>query len=78
MRYKDLNGNSIKIGDILSLNGETDFETTLCGEVRDYKGMIVSFYGKDLLGRDCYDEIEDVCSDREVIGHISNWIFKGE
>ena len=72
-KYTDIEGNVIKIGDILSLNNETRFETTCCGEVLEYKGEIVCFYGQDALGRNCYDELHTINEDREVIGHIDTW-----
>jgi hypothetical protein len=71
----DINGNEIKIGHILSLNGETDFRTTCCGQVLMYEGKLVSFYGQDALGRDCYDDLDTVNNEREIIGHIDTWLF---
>lgn len=73
--YKDIEGTVIKIGDILSLNNETNFETTCCGEVIKHNGEIVCFYGQDLLGRDCFDELHTINKDREVIGYIDTWEF---
>jgi len=69
----DMNGTPIKIGDVLSLNGETDFNTTMCGEVTKIGNVFICDYGKDLLGRKCFDELHEVAKDREVVGNIDTW-----
>lgn len=65
----DKNGEKIFEGDILSTENGT-FENTGMGHVLFYKGMWTSFYGQDLLDRDCFDELHEVCGEREVIGNI--------
>jgi hypothetical protein len=65
----DSKGKEIYEGDILSYNNEIDFKTTLCGVIIFYKGMFVSWYGKDLLGRYCFDELHEVSKNREIIGN---------
>ena len=65
----DNNGNKIFEGDILSTENGT-FSNTGMGHVLFYKGMWTSFYGQDALGRDCFDELHTVCSEREIIGNI--------
>ena len=69
---KDKDGVDIYEGDILSLNGEENFKTTCCGEIVSYKGMYCSFYGCDLLHRDCFDELYTVCNQREIIGNATD------
>ena len=65
----DKNGKKIFEGDILSTENGT-FSNTGMGHILFYKGMLTSFYGQDALGRDCFDELHTVCSEREVIGNI--------
>ena len=67
---KDINGNEIYVGDILSLNGETNMDTTCCGYITEYNGMYVSFYGQDINGKDCFDILYTVSKEREIIGNI--------
>lgn len=65
----DKNGTKIFEGDILSTENGT-FSNTGMGHICFYKGMWVSFYGQDALGRDAFDELYTVCNSREVIGNI--------
>lgn len=66
---KDKNGKEIYEGDIVS-SIEGTFSNTGMGIVQAYKGMYVSFYGQDIIGRDQFDELHTVCNSREVIGNI--------
>ena len=65
----DKNSKKIFEGDILSTENGT-FSNTGMGYICLYKGMWVSFYGQDALGRDCYDELYTICNTREIIGNI--------
>lgn len=47
-------------GDIMSLDGSRDMEATTCGIITKYHGRLVVYYGQDAIGRDCFDEINDV------------------
>ena len=66
----DDKGNKIFDGDILAIDEYSTFENTGKGTCRIYHGEWVSFYGQDLLGRDCYDSLYAVCKERHVIGNI--------
>lgn len=66
---KDMHDKEIYEGDILSSTDGT-FNNTGMGIVREYKGMYVSFYGQDAIGRDQFDELHTVCNSREIIGNI--------
>ena len=65
----DKNGTKIFEGDILSTENGT-FENTGRGYIRFHDGRFVSYYGQDIINRECFDELCEVCSDREVIGNI--------
>lgn len=75
----DKNGTKIFEGDILSTENGT-FSNTGMGNILFYKGMWTSFYGQDALGRDCFDELHAVCSEREIIGNIhdNHELMEGE
>lgn len=67
---KDKNGKKIFEGDIIAIDEDSIYYHTASGPVRTYKGMWVSFYLPDAHGRDCYDELYRINSEREVIGNI--------
>lgn len=67
----DKNGKKIFENDIIADDEEySTFENTRKGIVKFYHGEFTSFYGQDLLGRDCYDPLYSVCKERYVIGNI--------
>lgn len=66
----DKNGKKIFEGDIIAIDEDSIYYHTAAGPVRTYKGMWVSFYLPDAHGRDCYDELYRINSEREVIGNI--------
>lgn len=67
----DKNGKKIFENDIIADDEEySTFENTRKGIVKFYHGEFTSFYGQDLLGRDCYDPLYSVCKERHVIGNI--------
>lgn len=66
----DKNGNKIFEGDIVAIDEYSTFSSTGKGFVNFYDGGYTSFYGQDLLGRDCYDPLCSVCKERYIIGNI--------
>lgn len=50
----------VSTGDVFALNGSRDMDATTCGIVTEYNGRLVLFYGQDSIGRNCFDEMEDV------------------
>lgn len=67
---EDKNGVGIYERDVLSLNGDIDLWSTLCGVVEFRRGAFISAYNwKD---KEKYDYLEGVYKDREVIGNIDD------
>lgn len=59
-KVKDRPVTSYVPGDVMSLNGSRDMDATTCGIITKYSHRLVVFYGQDAVGRDCFDEIDDV------------------
>lgn len=70
VEMNDKNGNKIFEGNILAIDEYSTFNGTTKGIIRIYNGKYVSFYGQDILERDCYDEICDACKERIIISNI--------
>lgn len=64
----DKNGVKIYTGDILSLNGETDMWSTMCGVVELRRCQFINAYNYN-GDVEKYDSVNDVCDTFEVISN---------